>query len=305
MDEEIFAAIIRDDEAKTLLFTKPLDRTLCHFVFSLDPAGSTQQIPSFRHQGYASREKSIHLDTRLYITDRRVTCQRKRGIPVPEQQIDVLGESAGRRPLPTCGRGISLGVCGTSDTARRPGLRLGLEAVAAPATFQPGAVAVRPAIAWCAAFGPLDAMNQFCLLHFAWGHTHLLCLALDVSHCHALRCYAYRCHIRSPKLGLETPFSSLPTWRTSLPATRRAGLSRRHIRPISPSVLSGLHTNVLLQARPMLGETLRFCRKTYATAPAQAGKPASATVLHQPWSFFLDPASPATRVFPIDRGPLD
>jgi hypothetical protein len=37
MDEQVFPAIVRGNETKTLLLIKPLYHTSCHFVFSLDP----------------------------------------------------------------------------------------------------------------------------------------------------------------------------------------------------------------------------------------------------------------------------
>jgi hypothetical protein len=46
MDEQILTAIVRDDETKTLLLAEPLDRTLCHLIFSSDPQGSLLQRPS-------------------------------------------------------------------------------------------------------------------------------------------------------------------------------------------------------------------------------------------------------------------
>jgi len=55
MNEQILAAIIRSDEAKTLLFIEPLDRSSCHLVFSLDPQVYTALSLNF-DQGYPSRE---------------------------------------------------------------------------------------------------------------------------------------------------------------------------------------------------------------------------------------------------------
>jgi hypothetical protein len=37
MNKQILTAIIRSNEAKTLLFIEPLDSSFCHLVFSLDP----------------------------------------------------------------------------------------------------------------------------------------------------------------------------------------------------------------------------------------------------------------------------
>ncbi len=68
MDEEIFSAIVRGDESKTLLLVEPLYHTSCHVVFSLDPPDPYSEFPLLVAQGYAPREESIHLYVGLSYT---------------------------------------------------------------------------------------------------------------------------------------------------------------------------------------------------------------------------------------------
>ena len=75
MNEQILAAIIRDDEAKTLLLTEPFDRSLCHFVFSLDPEGPIQQRPSFVIRGMLRGREVYTMTHDPIITGRYRNCQ--------------------------------------------------------------------------------------------------------------------------------------------------------------------------------------------------------------------------------------
>jgi hypothetical protein len=65
MNEQIFTAVIRSDEAEALLLVEPLDCSSGHFFFSLDPQGLYNTFPQLRIRGML-RGRKVYSLTELH-----------------------------------------------------------------------------------------------------------------------------------------------------------------------------------------------------------------------------------------------
>lgn len=119
MNEQILTAIIRDDEAKTLLLTEPFNRTLCHFVFSLDPSGPIQQRPSSVIRGMLRGREVYTMTHDPNITGRCRDCQRNHIITGGKQSFGHISPMGG---IVTSSCTISVAAFPTGECSEMPRL---------------------------------------------------------------------------------------------------------------------------------------------------------------------------------------